>query len=120
MMGRPRILLVEDNPLDALLLTEQLGDDYDFRRAESLAEAVRQIQSVGAACAIVDLTLPDGRGPEVISALRAVAPAIPLIAHSGLDPAFVAHEALAAGARAYVTKGNTAHELAAALTAALA
>ncbi len=40
-MGLPRILLVEDNPLDALLLTEQLADDYEFRRAESLSEAVR-------------------------------------------------------------------------------
>ena len=69
-MGQPCILLVEDNPLDALLLTEQLGDDYEFRRAESLADAVREIQSASPACAIVYLTLPDGRGADVISALR--------------------------------------------------
>ncbi len=119
-MGRPCILLVEDNPLDALLLTEQLGDDYDFRRADSLTEAVREIQSLAPVCAIVDLTLPDGRGPEVISALRAVAPSIPLIAHSGLDASFAAEEAMAAGAYSYVTKGSTAHELSAALQAALA
>ena len=118
-MGQPRILLVEDNPLDALLLTEQLGDDYDFRRAESLGEAVREIQSVQPACAIVDLTLPDGRGAEVVAALRAVAPEIPLIAHSGLDASFAAEEAMAAGAHSYVTKGSTAHELSAALEAAL-
>lgn len=119
-MGRPCILLVEDNPLDALLLTEQLGEDYDFRRAESLSEAVRELQSVDPACAIVDLTLPDGRGTEVIAALRAVAPSIPLIAHSGLDASFVAEEAVSAGAHSYVTKGSTAHELSAALRAALA
>lgn len=119
-MQRPCILLVEDNPLDALLLTEQLGDDYDFRRAESLAEAVREIQARRPACAIVDLTLPDGRGADVIVALRTVAPAVPLIAHSGLNAAFIADDALAAGARAYVTKGNTAQELAAALEATLA
>ena len=118
-MGQPRILLVEDNPLDALLLTEQLGDDYDFHRAESLAEAVREIQTAALACAIVDLTLPDGRGAEVISALRAVAPSVPLVAHSGLNADFVADEALAAGAHSYVTKASTAHELAAALKAAL-
>lgn len=115
-----RILLVEDNPLDALLLTEQLGDEYDFRRSESLADAVRAIQSDPPACAIVDLTLPDGRGPEVIGALRAVAPTVPLIAHSGLDAAFIADEALAAGAQTYVTKAGTADELSAALRAALA
>ena len=119
-MGRPRILLVEDNPLDALLLTEQLGDDYDFRRAESLADAVREIQSKSPpACAIVDLTLPDGRGAEVLAALRAVAAEVPLIAHSGLDAAFIADEALAAGAHSYVTKASTAHDLAAALRSAL-
>ena len=119
-MARPCILLVEDNPLDALLLTEQLADDYDFRRAESLADAVREIQSGPPDGAIVDLTLPDGRGAEVISALRAVAPDVPLIAHSGLDASFIADEALAAGARAYVTKASTAHELASALRASLA
>lgn len=119
-MAQPCILLVEDNPLDALLLTEQLGEDYAFRRAESLADAVRELQSATPACAIVDLTLPDGRGVDVIAALRAVAPAVPLIAHSGLDAAFIADEALAAGADAYVTKASSAHELAAALEAALA
>ena len=118
-MGQPCILLVEDNPLDALLLTEQLGDDYDFRRAESLADAIREIQATPPACAIVDLTLPDGRGAEVIAALRAVAPGVPLIAHSGLDAAFIADEALQAGAQSYVTKASTADELSAALQAAL-
>ncbi len=118
-MGLPRILLVEDNPLDALLLTEQLADDYEFRRAESLSEAVRAIQTESPDCAIVDLTLPDGRGADVIAALRAVAATVPLIAHSGLDASFIADEALKAGANAYVTKASTAEELIAALSAAL-
>ena len=119
-MQRPCVLLVEDNPLDALLLTEQLADDYDFRRAESLADAVREIQSGPPDCAIVDLTLPDGRGAEVISALREVAPDVPLVAHSGLDASFIADEALAAGARAYVTKASSAQELVSALRSSLA
>jgi two-component system KDP operon response regulator KdpE len=119
-MAQTPILLVEDNPLDALLLTEQLGDRYHFRRAVSLADAVREIQAAPPACAIVDLTLPDARGPDVIAALRAVAPAVPLIAHSGLDAALVAAGALSAGAQSYVTKASTPGELSAALAAALA
>ena len=114
-MDLPRILLVEDNPLDALLLTEQLRDDYEFRRADSLADAVNEIQEDAPACAIVDLTLTDGRGSEILSVLREVAPDVPLIAHSGLDASAMADEAVSAGARAYVTKGATADELAAAL-----
>lgn len=60
-MQRPYILLVEDNGLDALLLAEQLADDYDFRGAESLVDAVGEIQSGPPGCAIVDLKLPNGR-----------------------------------------------------------
>lgn len=119
-MGQPCILLVEDNPLDALLLTEQLGDEYDFRQAQSLSDAIREIQRTPPACAVVDLTLPDARGADVVAALRAVAPAVPLIAHSGLDAEFIGDEALRAGADAYVPKSSTADELAAALRAALA
>lgn len=114
-MGVPSVLLVEDNPLDALLVTEQLGDSYAFRRAESLAAAVREIQASPPAVAVVDLTLPDGRGAEIITALLAVAPEVPLIAHSGLDAAFAAEAAVGAGARVYVTKSNSGSELMAAL-----
>ncbi len=49
--GATAILLVEDNPLDALLLTEQRAHDQHLRPAESLADAVRHIQSAP----------PDGR-----------------------------------------------------------
>ena len=116
-MGLPSVLLVEDNPLDALLVTEQLGDNYSFRRAESLASAVRDIQASPPQVAVVDLTLPDGRGVAVITALLAVAPDVPLIAHSGLDASFVAESAVQAGARAYVTKSSSGAELTAALEA---
>lgn len=114
-MGLPSVLLVEDNPLDALLVTEQLGDSYAFRRAESLGAAVREIQAFPPEVAVVDLTLPDGRGAEIITALLAVAPGVPLIAHSGLDAAFAADSAVEAGARAYVTKSSSGSELAGAL-----
>ncbi len=114
-MGLPRVLLVEDNPLDALLVTEQLGDSYAFRRAESLGAAVKDIQAASPDAAVVDLTLPDGRGVEIITALLAVAPEVPLIAHSGLDASFAAESAVDAGARAYVTKSSSGEELSAAL-----
>ena len=114
-MGRPSVLLVEDNPLDALLITEQLGDSYAFRRAESLSAAVREIQATPPEAAVADLTLPDGRGPAVIEALRAVAPDVPLIAHSGMDAQIAADAALTAGARVYVTKSSSGSELLAAL-----
>ena len=118
-MRRPSVLLVEDNPLDALLITERFGDSYAFRRAESLAVAVREIQLSPPEVAVVDLTLPDGRGAEIITALRAAAPDVPLIAHSGLDAASAADVALGAGARVYVTKSSSGSELLAALQSIL-
>ena len=60
-MGVPSVLLVEDNALDALLVTEQLGDFYAFRRAESLTAAVRDIQASPPAGGIDLRTMPPSR-----------------------------------------------------------
>ena len=67
-----RILIVEDSPLvtDALrVLFTAAG--YEVDAAASVAEAVERGASAPVDIMLLDLTLPDGNGLDVLDALRA-------------------------------------------------
>jgi CheY-like chemotaxis protein len=66
-----RILIVEDNPLVAdayrILFT---AAGYDVDAAASVAEAIERGTSAPIDLMLLDLTLPDGNGLEILNALR--------------------------------------------------
>jgi DNA-binding response OmpR family regulator len=67
----PRILIVEDSPLvtDALrILITAAG--YEVDAAASVAEAIECATSARVDLMLLDLTLPDGNGLDVLDALR--------------------------------------------------
>ena len=61
--------------------------------------------------AIVDLSLGDGTGLDVIRQLRQVAPWLPILVLSIHDEALFAERALKAGARGYVMKNEASNQL---------
>jgi DNA-binding response OmpR family regulator len=69
---RARILIVEDSPLVteafSILFTEA---GYAVDTAATVAEAIERGTSVHADLMILDISLPDGNGLEVLDALRA-------------------------------------------------
>ncbi len=82
-MAAPRILIVEDHrlfsqALQLLLgqrLSEEHGEDPEFRLAATLADGLRIADREGPFdVAIVDLMLPDGDGTEVVRAIKASYP----------------------------------------------
>jgi DNA-binding NarL/FixJ family response regulator len=82
-LAAPRILIVEDHrlfsqALQLLLgqrLSEEHGEDPEFRLAATLADGLRIADREGPFdVAIVDLMLPDGDGTEVVRAIKASYP----------------------------------------------
>jgi serine phosphatase RsbU (regulator of sigma subunit) len=103
-----RVLLVEDDEGDALLVEELLavwGDAVELTRARSLAEA----ESLALAlidCALLDLNLPDATGLDALRRLREVANAPAILVLTGFDDERRGIEAVGAGAHDYLIKGQ--------------
>ena len=102
-----RILLVEDNPGDAVIFREKLNAsdlDYELVHAKRLAEGLGKIGSDRFDILMVDLSLPDAKGMEAVEKVRAAAPDRPLVVLTGLDDATAAAEAKKMGAVDYLVK----------------
>lgn len=103
--GRLRILLVEDDEGDALLVQEHLADaglDDDIVWARSVDEALVHLD---ADCVLLDLGLPDAMGLGALERVLA-AGAPPIVVLTGLTDTGAGLAALAAGAQDYLVKGD--------------
>lgn len=100
-----RVLLVEDDDGDALLVAEHLRDvglDGALVRVRSLDEAVTQLD---ADCVLLDLGLPDATGLGALERLL-TAGSPPVVVLTGLTDAGAGLDAVAAGAQDYLVKGD--------------
>jgi serine phosphatase RsbU (regulator of sigma subunit) len=104
---RARVLLVEDDDADAILVEELLvdaGDPFDVVRARTLREALPLLGLVDGVLA--DLGLPDAMGLGAVEQLRRAAPDLPLVVLTGTNDRARGLAALAAGAQDYLVKGE--------------
>jgi serine phosphatase RsbU (regulator of sigma subunit) len=104
---RMRILLIEDDDGDALLVDELLldaGAPFALRRARSLADARPALADVE--CVLLDLELPDSRGLTGVRALQQLAPALAVVVLTGISDEHLGEEAVRAGAQDYLVKGQ--------------
>lgn len=105
---RLRLLLVEDDDGDALLVEEHLaevGPTYIIDRARSVADAASLIDR--ADCALVDLGLPDAHdGVTALTEVRSMAPELPIVVLTGVAEQARGLDAVASGAQDYLVKGE--------------
>lgn len=105
-----RILLVEDNPGDALLiddmLTECLDHTFTLQVVERLAVGRQQLQNETFDVVLLDLSLPDSQGLETFLQVQQVAPDMPVVVLTGFDDDSVSLEAVSLGAQDYLVKGQ--------------
>ncbi|WP_051712727.1 PP2C family protein-serine/threonine phosphatase [Spirillospora albida] len=105
-----RILLVEDDPGDALLVEDTLIDTglkHDVTWVRSLADAEPHLAAgPGPDCVILDLHLGDVRGLPVLRRVLEWAPGAAVVVLTGLAEAQAGMAAVAAGAQDYLAKGQ--------------
>jgi Flp pilus assembly CpaE family ATPase len=112
-MSQPvvRVLLVEDNPGDALLISEMLsesGGNALFRivQAQSLLSGLDRLSRGNIDLVLLDLSLPDSHGLEGLNAIRTHAPSVPVVVLTGFDSESLASRAVQDGAQEYLLKGT--------------
>ena len=103
-----RILLVEDNPADALIVREALEDanhrQFEVTEAQRLAEGVRRLHESRFEVVLLDLGLPDSQGLETFVRLRGEAGELPILVLTGLADENLAARTLQEGAQDYLLK----------------
>lgn len=105
-----KILLVEDNPADADLVTDLLeeagGSAFVVARAGRISEALKTLENGSQSCLLLDLGLPDAQGIESVVSIRSVHPNLPIVVLTGRDDEQTGIEALREGAQDYLVKGK--------------
>ena len=105
--GRIRVLLIEDDDGDALLVDELLldaGAPFSMSRARSMAEARAMLTDE--LCVLLDLELPDSRGLQGVRMLQDFRPDLAVVVLTGIADEHLGEQAVAAGAQDYLVKGQ--------------
>ena len=102
-----RVAIVDDHTMmrEGWRLFIENATDLDFAwMAADASEAVRKVDEDTPDVLVVDISLPDRSGLELIKDIRLLRPKLPMIAISMHDEKLYAQRALKAGARGYVMK----------------
>jgi DNA-binding NarL/FixJ family response regulator len=105
--GRSRVLLVDDHPIvrqGLVALINATADLCACGEASSAAEALEAIERCDPDIVVIDISLGDRNGVELIKDIGARFPKLPTLALSMYDEAMYAMRVLKAGGRGYIMK----------------
>jgi two-component system cell cycle sensor histidine kinase/response regulator CckA len=104
------VLLVEDNPADARLVSELLKEataqTIALTHSTFLEEALGRLRADSFSAVLLDLSLPDSNGLETFRRARASAPHAPIVVLTGFADEETAARAVREGAQDYLVKGQ--------------
>jgi len=101
------ILIVDDHPLVRSGLSAVLQSEPNLRiccEAESMTEALQLVEKLTPDLVIIDLSLKDGDGLELVKRLKKKHPRLKMLVCSVFDESLFARRALTAGAMGYISK----------------
>ncbi len=104
-----KVLLIEDNPDDHLLVKESLrvaGVRHDLVWVDRMSAALEHLASNDTDVILLDLSLPDSSGLESVTSVCSHSPNIPVIVLTGLNDETLASQAVRSGAQDYIGKGH--------------
>jgi two-component system, cell cycle response regulator len=110
-----KVLLVEDNDVDAELtkdlLSEWSMEEFQVTRARTLGEGFGFLGRERFDAVLLDLSLPDAFGLPTVRQFHAMSPTVPLVVLSGVSDQSLALQAVQQGAQDYLVKGQGHPEL---------
>jgi phosphoserine phosphatase RsbU/P len=108
--GPLKVLLIEDNQLDARLIQIMLAESgagrFELERVDRLSSGLARLAKGDISMVLLDLSLPDSHGLRTFATAHAKAPRIPIIVMSGMDDQNMAVQAVHEGAQDYLVKGQ--------------
>ena len=121
--GPIHVLVVDDHPAVRDAIADAVGAQPDMDLvglAGSADEAFELVRTTRPDVAVVDISLGDAHGLDLVQNLRAERPALEVVVFSMYDEAVYAERALRAGARGYVRKSEPTAAVTEAIRAAAA
>jgi len=112
------VFLVDDHPLVREWLTNLIHQQPDLKvcgEAETGPHALQSILTLKPNVAIVDISLKDGSGIDLIKDLKQACPQVKVLVLSMHEESHYAERALRAGARGYIMKRETTKKVVAAI-----
>lgn len=110
-----KVLLVEDNDVDAQLTQDLLSewsiDEFRITRVKTLGEGLALLGRDRFDAVLLDLSLPDAFGLPTVRQVHATSPTIPVVVLSGVSDQSLALQAVQQGAQDYLVKGQGHPEL---------
>ena len=114
-MASIRLLLVEDNPGDADLISELLSEsdapEFDVECVERLSKALSVLSESTFDLVVADLGLPDSRGLDTLQAILEAVDNVPVVVLTGNADSETARAAVQAGAQDFLVKGMFSADL---------
>jgi signal transduction histidine kinase/DNA-binding NarL/FixJ family response regulator len=104
-----KLLIIEDNPGDILILKERLtasGARFSITNVSLLKEAILELKSGSFDVVLLDLGLPDSLGIDTLKAILAFEFGPPVVVMTGMDDEDMALSSLREGAQDYIVKNS--------------
>ena len=109
-----RVLIADDHPVVCRGIRHILESVSDFEvcaEASSGDEALSQVVETNPDVVVLDLTMPNRSGWEIIREIRRIAPSTKILVLTMHESGAVARQAVQAGAHGYLLKSDAAPEL---------
>jgi DNA-binding NarL/FixJ family response regulator len=121
--SRKHILIVDDHPMMRTGLAQLIDNEPGLKvtaEADNACQAIDAVNKQKFDLALLDISLPDKNGLELIKDLRALKPELPILVVSMHDESFYAERVLRAGGRGYIMKQEGGKKFLAAIQQVLA
>ena len=120
--GTTRVLIVDDHPVVRRGMAGMINQEQDMEvcaEAEGFSEALDALKACEPDVAVVDLTLKDIGGMELVKQLRESYPDLPVLVLSMHEETLYADRVLRAGAKGYIMKQEGTEKLVSAIRTVL-